>query len=168
MELAQLIVNAPRVGKLDIIVRREHPQLEEIRAMVETQKEIMTLALEPAEIANRITRCHFALTSGSGWSLELACVGVPQLLLLQNEMHWPNAQRLEDEGAASILGWHENVSAQTIRQGVQNLITDAMDRKSMARCGRKLIDGRGPDRLVTAMEILLSPQTQAQMQRQAA
>jgi spore coat polysaccharide biosynthesis predicted glycosyltransferase SpsG len=168
MDLAQLLVNAPRVGKVDIVIRREHPQLEAIREMVEANKEALTLALEPAEIANRITRCHFALTSGSGWSLELACVGVPQMLLLQNEMHWPNAQRLEDEGAASVLGWHENVSAATIRQGVQNLITDALERKSMARCGRKLIDGRGPDRLVTAMEILLSPAQQVEAMQQAA
>ncbi len=157
MELAQMLVNAPRVGKVDIIIRREHPQLDEIKAMVETHKEVMTLALEPAEIANRIIRCHFALTSGSGWSLELACVGVPQLMILQNEAHWPNAQRLEDEGAATVLGWHENVSPQTIRQGVQSLIADALDRKSMARCGRQLIDGRGPDRLVNAMEIMLTP-----------
>jgi len=152
-----MLVNAPRVGKVDIIIRREHPQLDEIKAMVETHKEVMTLALEPAEIANRIIRCHFALTSGSGWSLELACVGVPQLMILQNEAHWPNAQRLEDEGAATVLGWHENVSPQTIRQGVQSLIADALDRKSMARCGRQLIDGRGPDRLVNAMEIMLTP-----------
>jgi hypothetical protein len=26
----------------------------------------------------------------------------------------------------------------------------------MARCGRKLIDGRGPDRLVNALEIMLA------------
>jgi spore coat polysaccharide biosynthesis predicted glycosyltransferase SpsG len=168
MDLAQLLVNAPRVGKVDIVIRREHPQLDAIREMVEANKEALTLALEPAEISNRITRCHFALTSGSGWSLELACVGVPQMLLLQNELHWPNAQRLEDEGAASVLGWHENVSASTIRQGVQNLITDALERKSMARCGRKLIDGRGPDRLVTAMEILLSPAQQVETLRLAA
>jgi spore coat polysaccharide biosynthesis predicted glycosyltransferase SpsG len=168
IELAKLLVNAPRVGKVDIVIRREHPQLEEIREMVESNKELLSLALEPAEISNRITRCQFAITSGSGWSLELACVGVPQLLLLQNELHWPNAQRLEDEGAASVLGWHENVSAQTIRQGVQNLIADPLDRKSMARCGRKLIDGRGPDRLVTAMEILLSPMHQEEPLRIAA
>src|SRR5262245_5154204 len=168
MDLAKLLVNAPRVGKVDIVVRREHPQLEEIRVMVEEHKELMTLALEPAEIANRITRCHFALTSGSGWSLELACVGVPQLLILQNESHWPNAQRLEDEGAASVLGWHANVSAQTIRQGVQSLITDPLERKSMARCGRKLIDGRGPDRFVNALEILLNPMPQEEPLRIAA
>jgi hypothetical protein len=43
-----------------------------------------------------------------------------------------------------------------------------MDRKSMARCGRKLIDGRGPDRLVNAMEILLSPMEQVEKIPQAA
>jgi spore coat polysaccharide biosynthesis predicted glycosyltransferase SpsG len=168
MDLAKLLVNVPRVGKVDIVIRREHPQVEEIRAMVEEHKELMSLALEPAEISNRITRCHFALTAGGGWSLELACVGVPQLVLLQNEAHWPNAQRLEDEGAASVLGWHENVSAQTIRLGVQNLIIDPLERKSMARCGRKLIDGRGPDRLVNAMEIMLNPMPQAERLRIAA
>jgi spore coat polysaccharide biosynthesis predicted glycosyltransferase SpsG len=168
MELAKLLVNAPRIGKVDIVIRREHPQLEEIRAMVEEHKETMSLAMEPAEIAKRINRCHFALTGGGGWSLELACVGVPQLLIMQNEAHWPNAQRLEDEGAASVLGWHENVSPQTIRQAVQNIITDALERKSMARSGRKLIDGRGPDRLVTAMEILLNPKQQAEELQQAA
>jgi spore coat polysaccharide biosynthesis predicted glycosyltransferase SpsG len=168
MELARLLVNAPRVGKVDIVVRREHPQLDEIREMTEGNKEVLSLALEPAEIANRINRCHFALTGGGGWSLELACVGVPQLLILQNEAHWPNAQRLEDEGAASVLGWHENVSAQTIRQGVQHIIADALERKAMARCGRKLIDGRGPDRLVTAMEILLNPMPRTEVLRLAA
>ena len=33
----------------------------------------------------------------------------------------------------------------------------------MARCGRKLIDGRGPDRLVTALEVLLHRSPQAEM-----
>jgi hypothetical protein len=38
----------------------------------------------------------------------------------------------------------------------------------MARCGRKLIDGRGPDRLVNAMEIMLNPMPQAERLRIAA
>jgi spore coat polysaccharide biosynthesis predicted glycosyltransferase SpsG len=102
-------------------------------------------------------RCHFAITGGGGWSLELACVGIPQLLIVQSESHWPTAQRLEEEGCATCLGWHESVSPQTIRQAVQNLLNDPLERQAMARCARKLIDGRGPDRLVTALEIVLHP-----------
>jgi spore coat polysaccharide biosynthesis predicted glycosyltransferase SpsG len=90
-------------------------------------------------------------------SLELACIGVPQLVIVQSEMHWPTAQRLEEEGAVSCLGWHANVSAGTFREAVSDLLIDPMERQAMTRCGRKLIDGRGPDRLVTALEVLLHP-----------
>jgi len=168
IELARLLANTPKLGKVDIVVRREHPDLAKIQALVEESAGKLELALEPAEVAARLVRCHFAVTSGSGWSLELACLGVPQLLLLQNEAHWPNAQRLEEEGCASVLGWHENVSAQTMRLAVQNLLNDPLERQAMARCGRKLIDGRGPDRLVNALEVMLSPSRFADIARQAA
>lgn len=155
LELAKLLLAAPKIGRVDVVVRREHPDLEKLQELAQQQSERLELALEPAEVVARIVRCHFAITGGGGWSLELACVGVPQLLLLQNEAHWPNAQRLEEEGCASCLGWHESVSTQTIRLAVQNLLSDPLERQAMARCGRMLIDGRGPDRLVNGLEILL-------------
>lgn len=168
IELAKLLLTVPKLGKIDIVVRHEHPQIDAIRDLVEAHKDRLELALEPAEISARVTRCHFAVTSGSGWSLELACVGVPQLVVVQNESHWPNAQRLEEEGCATCLGWHESVSAQTVRVAVQNLIADPHDRQAMSRCGRKLIDGRGPDRLITALEIMLHPSRQARLKYHAA
>jgi spore coat polysaccharide biosynthesis predicted glycosyltransferase SpsG len=168
LSLAKLLAATPRIGKVDVVVRREHRDLAALQALAEANPERLEVALEPAEIAARLVRCHFAVTSGSGWSLELACLGVPQLMLVQNEAHWPNAQRLEEEGCATVLGWYETVSPQTIRQGVQNLLTDPLERQAMARCGRKLIDGRGPDRLVNALEILLSPSRFADFARQAA
>ncbi|HMC66617.1 MAG TPA: nucleotide disphospho-sugar-binding domain-containing protein [Gemmataceae bacterium] len=156
-ELAQLLLNVPKLERVDIVVRPQHPGLEQLQQLVESKPERLGLATEPAEVTSRIARCHFAITGGGGWSLELACVGVPQLVIVQFESHWPTAQRLEEEGAATCLGWHANVSANTIRQAVHNLLTDPLERQAMARCGRKLIDGRGPDRLVTALEIMLHP-----------
>jgi spore coat polysaccharide biosynthesis predicted glycosyltransferase SpsG len=128
-----------------------------LQELAAANSERLAVATESADVTARIARCHFAISGGSGWSLELACVGVPQLLIVQSEAHWPTAQRLEEEGAATCLGWHESVSAQTIRMGVQNLLGDNLERQAMARCGRQLIDGRGPDRLVTALEVLLHP-----------
>jgi spore coat polysaccharide biosynthesis predicted glycosyltransferase SpsG len=168
LEYAKLLLNAPRIGKVDIVVRKEHPELEKIQAMVEANPDRLELAIEPAEVAARIIRAHFAVTSGSGWSNELACVGVPQLIIVQYESHWPNAQKLEEEGCASCLGWHESVSAQTIRQAVQNILSDPNERQAMSRCGRQLIDGRGPDRLVTALEIMLHPSREIDFALEAA
>jgi spore coat polysaccharide biosynthesis predicted glycosyltransferase SpsG len=154
-EYAKLLLNAPRVARVDVVVRSVHPHLEELKALAATAPDKLEVVHEPAEVTSRLGRAHFAVTSGNLWSLELACVGVPQLLIVQSECHWPTAQRLEEEGAAMCLGWHENVSAQTIRHAVQNLLGDNLERQAMSRCGRQLIDGRGQDRLVTALEVLL-------------
>ncbi len=157
LDLAKLLLNAPRIGKVDIVVRSHHPDFEAARKLAEAQPERVEVASEPAEVAARIVRCHFAITAGNAWSVELASVGMPQLLIVQSEAHWPTAQRLEEEGCATCLGWHENVSAQTIRNALHNLLADPQERQSMSRCGRLLIDGRGPDRLVTALEVMLHP-----------
>jgi spore coat polysaccharide biosynthesis predicted glycosyltransferase SpsG len=167
-ELARFLLNCPRVERVDVAVRPYHPGLERLRALAESCPERLEVVCEPGEVSSRISRCHLAVTAGNSWSLELACVGVPQLVIVQAEPHWPTAQRLEEEGAATCLGWHANVSAQTIRQAVQELLTDPLERQAMARCGRKLIDGRGPDRLVTALEVLLHPSRQLQQMREAA
>ena len=71
--------------------------------------------------------------------------------------HVPNAQRLDEEGVATDLGRAESLTPAALQQGVESLLTDTMERQGMARCGRQLIDGRGPDRLVTALEVLLHP-----------
>jgi spore coat polysaccharide biosynthesis predicted glycosyltransferase SpsG len=157
VDLTRLLMNCPRVGRVDAVVRPHHPALEQLQEMAEASPGRFELATEPAEVTARLTRCHLAVTAGNGWSVELACVGIPQLVIVQNEGHWPTAQRLEEEGAAVCLGWHASVSPQTIRQGVHNMLADPAERQAMSRAGRRLIDGRGPDRLVTGLEVLLHP-----------
>jgi spore coat polysaccharide biosynthesis predicted glycosyltransferase SpsG len=155
IELAKVLANCPKVNRVDVAVRSHHPGLEALRELAAQNPDQLEVVTEPAETMARLARCHFALSAGNGWSLELASIGVPQFMIVQAESFWPTAQRLEEEGAAICLGWHANVSAGTIRQAVQNLLSDPQERQAMARCGRKLIDGRGPDRLVTALEVML-------------
>jgi spore coat polysaccharide biosynthesis predicted glycosyltransferase SpsG len=158
--LARQLAAITKIGRVDLIVRPQHPDLAVLQELAASNPDRLSVAFEPADVTASIARCHFALSGGNAWSLELACVGVPQLLIVQAEAHWPTAQRLEEEGAGTCLGWHENVSSQTIRTAIQNLLGDPLERQAMARCGRQLIDGRGPDRLVTALEVLLHPSRQ--------
>jgi spore coat polysaccharide biosynthesis predicted glycosyltransferase SpsG len=167
LDLARQLLGQSRIGQIDVVVRTQHPDREALEALAATHPGRLELAGEGADLTGRLSRCHFALTGGSGISIELACVGIPQLVLVQSEGYWPTAQRLEEEGAATCLGWHESVSAGTIRQAIQNLLGDPLERQSMARCGRQLIDGRGPDRLVTGVEVMLHRPRYAGLQEAA-
>jgi spore coat polysaccharide biosynthesis predicted glycosyltransferase SpsG len=156
-ELAKLVLGLGKVERVDVVARPHHPELDSLRELAAANPDRLEIATEMPEVTSRLARAHFAFTAGSGVALELACIGVPQLVIVHTEAHWPSAQRLEEEGACTCLGWHENVSASTIRQAVQNILGDPLERQAMARCGRKLIDGRGADRLVTALEVMLHP-----------
>ncbi len=158
--LAALLLDQAKVDHVDVISRPQHPAVPELQALAEASAGRLTVAIETAEAAARVSRCHFALCDANAWALEFACVGVPMLLVVQDEALWGTAQRLEEEGAAQCLGRLEEVNDQAIRLAVGNLAGDRHERLAMARCGRALIDARGPDRLITALEILLHPSRQ--------
>ena len=98
---------------------------------------------------------HFALTSGDGWSPELCVVGIPQLVLAQTKRHAMNGKQMDEEGVATFLGDAADVTARPVEGGRRVLLDDPMERKGMTRCARNLFDGRGPDRIVNGMEIML-------------
>ncbi len=154
---AQELLGNTRIDKITVAVRSQNPQLAELRELAENHKGRMEVLTEPSELNTRLPRAHFALTSGDSWSLEMACVGVPQFIISQTQRHKPNAKLLDDHGAGTYLGTADEVTNATLRDAVQNLLSDPIERIGMSRCGRNLIDGRGPDRMVNALEIMLHP-----------
>ena len=165
--VVERLLSLPRLSHIDIIARPMHPLLEQWQSLAERHSDRVSVATEVAEVAARVSRCHFAFAEANSWSLEFACVGVPMILIVQEETYWQTAQQLEEEGAAHCLGWYADVSDGAIRTAAQNLMTERIERRAMARCGRALIDGRGPDRLITALEVMLHPSRQIDLSEAA-
>ena len=157
LTVGRLLVEEQRLNRVSIFARPHHPQLPEIKEFAAGHEGRVDVATEGPELSARVSRCHFAVTAGDGLSLELACVGVPQLMCVVAERHHLNAKYLDEEGVATDLGMAANFDAEAFRQAIEILLTDPMERQGMARCGRQLIDGRGPDRFVTAVEVMLHP-----------
>ena len=51
-------------------VRHFQEELEALQALAATCPDRLEVASEPAEVAARLARCHFALTAGNGWSIS--------------------------------------------------------------------------------------------------
>jgi len=157
LTVARHLVGVKEVSRLDLFARPHSPHLDALREFAAGYENRVGVATEVPELAARVSRCHFAVTAGDGVALELACVGVPQLMTTLYDRHAANARRLDEEGVATDLGPASALTADALVQAVDVLLTDPMERQGMARCGRQLIDGRGPDRLVCAVEVLLHP-----------
>lgn len=152
---AEELLAASRVEKLTVLVRSHHHQLDELRALAEKNKARLEVLTEPSEIGTRLPRAHFAVTCGDGLTLEMACVGVPQLIITQNPRHVPTAKKMDEDGAGTYLGKHDEVTVNTLRDAVNYVLDDQLERIGMSRCARMMIDGKGPDRIVNGLEILI-------------
>ena len=155
----QQLLKMPSVGKVSIACRTHHPRYHELRDFANKSEHRVEVVTEPKELMTRLVRAHIALSSGDTWSMELCCVGIPQLLLPAKPIHEWNAKRLDDECVATNLGHSDKVNFETLHEAVNVVLDDPKERRGMSRCARNLIDGRGGDRVVNGLEILLHSPT---------
>lgn len=153
------LLDFPKVDKVSIALRSHHHRYDELKDFASASKGRVEIVTEPKELMTRLVRAHFALTSGDTWAMELCCVGIPQLTLPTQQEHVWNAKRLDDEGAGTFLGAAADVTVQQLAEAVALVLDDPLERRGMTRCGRNLIDGRGGDRIVNGLEIVLHTRT---------
>jgi spore coat polysaccharide biosynthesis predicted glycosyltransferase SpsG len=151
----QQLLEMPKVSKVTLAVRTHHPRYDAMLELVDGSDGKVEVVTETKELMTRLVRVHFALTSGDGWSPELCVVGVPQLILSQTRRHAGNAKKLDEDGVATYLGDAGEVTLEQLKEAVDLLLDDPMERKGMTRCARNTFDGRGPDRIVNGLEIML-------------
>jgi len=152
---SQQLLEMPKVDKVSIVVRTHHARYDELHDFAAENNGRVEIVTEAKELMTRLVRAHIALTSGDTWALELCCVGIPQIVLPSEPVHLLNSKRMDDEGVATFLGAAEDVSFESLAEAVGLVLDDPMERQGMNRCGRRLIDGRGGDRIVNGMEIIL-------------
>ncbi len=84
-----------------------------------------------------------ALAAGGTTTYELACMGVPMILLVLAENQRDVAQQWERSGGAVNLGWHADITPEAIRQAVQSLRADPDKRSIMSKQCQSFVDGYG-------------------------
>lgn len=149
------LLQIDKVEKVSILARYHHPRFDDIKAFCGKSGGRVEVVTEMKELMTRLVRSHFALTAGDTTALEMCCTGLPQLAITHGAKHTANAKRMDDEGMATFLGEAATVSFDVLKEAVDTLLDDPMERLSMSRCARNLVDGRGGDRIVNGMEIML-------------
>jgi spore coat polysaccharide biosynthesis predicted glycosyltransferase SpsG len=79
-------------------------------------------------------------------------MGVPALLVEVAANQRAGIRELVDRGIARALGKASELDPATVRAQTALVLADASARAVMAERGRLLVDGRGTDRVIAAME----------------
>ena len=94
---------------------------------------------------------NIAVTAAGSTCWELAFMGVPFLTIILADNQESIASGLDEAGAVVSLGWHHEFSMSDFTGSVSSLIADEKSRWSMSTMARRLIDGRGAERVIKCM-----------------
>lgn len=143
-------------GNLEAIVvtgcgYAHHESLE--RYLADRQDRFL-LHMDVDSMAELMCWSDLAVSAGGSTCWELACLGVPNVILTLADNQRQNSLELGRAGISVDLGWWEDVSTEVIAGSLQQLIEDAEARRRMSEAGRALIDGQGVSRVAKAIEEL--------------
>jgi len=135
---------------LKVIVGSANPHVESLRAALPMNHEVEVL-VNPPNLPELMSRAHVAISAAGSTCWELACLGLPMLLIITAENQRGVAARLEELGLAVCLGWHEDFPNKDSLECLRDFLDDAPRRRRMSEEARLLVDGRGAGRVVEAM-----------------
>jgi spore coat polysaccharide biosynthesis predicted glycosyltransferase SpsG len=93
-----------------------------------------------------------AITGAGGTVYELACLGIPTLVIAIAEPQRELASALDREGFAVSLGCHDALGPDELARMITAMCNDHERRESLSRRGRRQVDGQGAARVLAALD----------------
>ncbi|WP_420903911.1 hypothetical protein [Candidatus Magnetaquiglobus chichijimensis] len=109
----------------------------------------------PRNLAEWMIWSDLAISLSGLTKYELAATGTPTLLLSIDHAHADINRPFEEAGSSLHLGVAVEVDAHTLAQEVVKLLENVSLRLEMSGRGRKLVDGRGAERILHSLTVEL-------------
>jgi UDP-2,4-diacetamido-2,4,6-trideoxy-beta-L-altropyranose hydrolase len=129
-----------------VLAGGSNPHVHLIEASI--PKESMRLITDAIDVPEWMTWADVAVAGAGTTFWEMCFLGLPGILLVLAENQEGVAAAAERMGVASSLGKGEGVSASAIADKLMELLNSREARASQSDAGRRLVDGRGAERVV--------------------
>ncbi len=99
-----------------------------------------------------MNRSDVAIHSGGITTWELACLGVPQIIVSSTENERMSAQECARKGLCSYQGHWDSYDGNHIYDALRKMQKDQAFYDRLARNGMAFVDGKGAERVIAAMD----------------
>lgn len=148
VEGLQLLLREGRCLEVDVVVGGLSPHLDALRSQVAPEGDAVRILHDVEDMAPLMARADLAITAAGSTTWELALMGLPALVGILADNQVPGAEVLDARGSVRLLGWFRETSAERIADAVADLMHDASQRVAASRAGRRMVDGRGVERVL--------------------
>ena len=150
----------PSPFSIDVVAGAAIPRLAQLVSAAKNARHPTHLHRDPADLPAVMARASLAISAAGGTCWELACLGVPTLLLVTADNQEANAAGLARSGFALALGSATPFPGERLLESVSSLLKSRQRLERMSTVGRRLVDGRGARRAAKALWSLIKRRRQ--------
>lgn len=129
-----------------VVVGGSSPHADTWRLTFQKKGSALDLVVNAANMPELMAGADLVIAAAGTTLLELAFMGLPGLVLVLAENQVRGAAAFQECGAVVNMG--RNHKPRDLRAQIEHLLGAADQRKSMSDVGRRLVDGRGAERVV--------------------
>jgi UDP-2,4-diacetamido-2,4,6-trideoxy-beta-L-altropyranose hydrolase len=139
--------------KIDVVAGPDGQNWDQVQHAIGALRLRASLQSNVTDMSGVMGWADMAVSAGGSTSLELAFMGVPTVSIAVTQRQLQIVQGLEREGFARSF-WYDDWERCNGPACLRRLIQSPGTRKQMSRSGRRLVDGLGATRVLTAMGLL--------------
>jgi UDP-2,4-diacetamido-2,4,6-trideoxy-beta-L-altropyranose hydrolase len=137
--------------KARVIVGAANVHAAEIQRRAAKMGNWVELLTSAPDMPSLMAGADLAVAAAGLTCWELAFMQLPALLLVIADNQEPLAAQAAQAGMAHSLGWARQQTAVSLDTAIRGLCPNQFQRASQSRAGRRLVDGGGAQRVVSAM-----------------
>ena len=144
--------------EVKVLVGSANPHLETLRRQIrhhpEGTRPQIEMLTEVSDVPELMAWADLAVSAAGCTCWELAFMQLPAVLLVLADNQEPIARQVSAAGAATSLGRAERLTADAIVEALWKVCQGRRRRVNQSQAGRRLVDGRGAQRVVAVMQAL--------------
>lgn len=135
-----------------VVVGASNPHYGELTFVAQNSGDKIRLVHNVSNMPDLMAWADLAFTAGGSTCWEIAFLGLPSAVLVVADNQREIAEGLNKAKVSRNLGWWEGVSQSQVAKALLDLSGDQRERLRMSRNGRTLVDGRGVERVISALD----------------
>lgn len=146
---AKVITALPATANIEatVVIGGSNPHWKELDACSQKTATPIRLIRNASNMPELMTQADLAIAAGGTTAWELAFSGVPMMTIVLADNQKSNGEQLAAAGVSINLGWHGDLTPESLGKQLTTLATDKAKLQGMAEKAWELVDGLGSMRV---------------------
>jgi UDP-2,4-diacetamido-2,4,6-trideoxy-beta-L-altropyranose hydrolase len=152
LKILKLLEQINNDARFLVITGPFNPFYNDLEKYIRESDSKIKLIKSPKDMSKIYLESDIAISAGGSTCYELAYFGIPNIIVTIADNQIKIAQELDKQKVSIYIGKKEKLKEKLFKEKTHELINNYSLRKSMSNRGKKLVDGKGKERIVDFME----------------